>query len=150
MWLTQQVADWQFFTIYQDSKISQYNACSLPAQWLCVKQWVQQQCSCILAMSRSAKISSWKKTNFQISSLEYFLAFLYFPVRCSIGTYYHHRLCRKCEKGMYQDEEGATECKLCPHGTTNHVEGATNVAECKGMSCRERESKVTVLLKLCL
>ena len=36
-----------------------------------------------------------------------------------------------CIKGTYQDEEGKTSCKPCPHGKYGDVTGGTSLNSCK-------------------
>lgn len=54
-------------------------------------------------------------------------------VNCPIGTYHNleNNTCDKCPEGFYQDNEGLTECLLCPNGTWTETTGSKNETDCK-------------------
>lgn len=63
--------------------------------------------------------------------------FVFFPEKCSKGSYSSTGLeptCRKCDYGEYQSEIGKAECMKCPVNTTTFSRGATNLADCAGLS----------------
>ena len=53
-------------------------------------------------------------------------------VYCSPGTYNEDGKCKFCEVGLYQDEQGKSECKKCPPGKSTAFMGSTDVDDCTG------------------
>lgn len=55
-------------------------------------------------------------------------------VQCPVGTYFSmdYAECESCRRGSYQDEEGQTECKLCPDGFSTPYLHSRSLSECKG------------------
>ena len=55
-------------------------------------------------------------------------------VACSQGTFYQKLQCVTCPSGSYQNEEGATSCKPCPHGLAGvGLEGAHSPTQCNSL-----------------
>ena len=56
---------------------------------------------------------------------------------CSVGTFYKSSIedCVRCPPGTYQDQEGQTDCKPCPHNKVGvGPVGATNSSQCTSKS----------------
>ena len=55
------------------------------------------------------------------------------PVNCPPGTYSEGttNVCKDCNAGFYQDEEGKTECQPCPKNTSSVITGSKSKADCK-------------------
>uniref|UniRef100_A0A8B9HXL3 Sushi, von Willebrand factor type A, EGF and pentraxin domain-containing protein 1 n=1 Tax=Astyanax mexicanus TaxID=7994 RepID=A0A8B9HXL3_ASTMX len=67
-------------------------------------------------------------------------------VQCPVGTFYsmEYAECESCRRGYYQDEEGKTECKICPNGYSTPYLHSRNVSECKAQ-CRPGSSSFSGL-----
>ncbi|XP_072543610.1 sushi, von Willebrand factor type A, EGF and pentraxin domain-containing protein 1 isoform X2 [Salminus brasiliensis] len=67
-------------------------------------------------------------------------------VQCPVGTYFsiEYAECESCRRGYYQDEEGQTECKLCPDGFSTPYLHSRSVSECKAQ-CKPGSSSLSGL-----
>ncbi|GAA6070419.1 sushi, von Willebrand factor type A, EGF and pentraxin domain-containing protein 1 isoform X1, partial [Tachysurus ichikawai] len=67
-------------------------------------------------------------------------------VQCPVGTYFSvdYAECESCRKGSYQDEEGQTECKLCPDGFSTPYLHSRSLSECKAQ-CKPGSSSLSGL-----
>lgn len=58
---------------------------------------------------------------------------LFLSVNCPPGTYSEGttNICKYCNAGFYQDEEGKTECQPCPKNSSSVITGSKSKADCK-------------------
>ena len=59
--------------------------------------------------------------------------FVFLSVNCPPGTYSEGttNICKDCNAGFYQDEEGKTECQPCPKNSSSVITGSKSIADCK-------------------
>ncbi|KAK3545348.1 hypothetical protein QTP70_004069 [Hemibagrus guttatus] len=67
-------------------------------------------------------------------------------VQCPVGTYFSadYAECESCRRGSYQDEEGQTECKLCPDGFSTPYLHSRSLSECRAQ-CKPGSSSLSGL-----
>ncbi|KAI5629830.1 sushi, von Willebrand factor type A, EGF and pentraxin domain-containing protein 1 isoform X1 [Silurus asotus] len=67
-------------------------------------------------------------------------------VQCPVGTYFSvdSAECESCRRGSYQDEEGQTQCKMCPDGFSTPYLHSRSLSECKAQ-CKPGSSSLSGL-----
>ncbi|TSN12231.1 Sushi, von Willebrand factor type A, EGF and pentraxin domain-containing protein 1 [Bagarius yarrelli] len=67
-------------------------------------------------------------------------------VQCPVGTYFSvdYAECESCRRGSYQDQEGQTECKLCPDGFSTPYLHSRSLTECRAQ-CKPGSSSLSGL-----